>query len=117
MAESNRRDNIEYLWILPDGSMTDSKNPANLTLGYGQYDLMLILADGITEEISVVSLHIDHRPIPKALKKSTSVPSSNYTLDLKDVPQDMGGGGATLDKKTPLKHLILNLVVLALLAS
>jgi len=58
-------------------------------------------------------MQIDHRPIPKKPKKPAS---SNFTLDLKDVPQDIGGG-FVLEESTPLQKLGMGLAVLALLSS
>lgn len=58
-------------------------------------------------------MQIDHQPIPKKPKKPAS---SNFTLDLKDVPQDIGGGFA-IEESTPLQKLTMSLTVLALLSS
>lgn len=116
-AETNRSDNVDYLWIFPDGSVTDEKNPLNLKLDYGQYDIMLIMTDGITEEVAIAAMHIDHQAIPRASKKSTGSPSAKYTLDLKDMPQDIGGGGVVPEEQNPLKKLLVSFAILWILAS
>lgn len=88
-AQTNRVDNVNYFWIFPDGSVSDEKNPEAIKLLYGQAEILLIVSDEITQEIITKTLLIDHRAIPKKTKASTK--KSTYTLDLKDVPQDIGG--------------------------
>lgn len=112
-AETNREDDVTYFWIFPDGSIDDRKNPGVIKLDYGQHEVLLIASDEITGDIQVLSMQIDHRPIPKKLKKPAS---SNFTLDLKDVPQDIGGGFA-VEESTPLQKLTMSLTILALLSS
>lgn len=111
-AETNREGEISYFWIFPDGSVDDKKNPAAIKLGYGQHEVLMVLSDNISEEIIVKTVRIDHRPIPKKPKKPAS---SNYTLDLKDVPQDIGGG-VVIEEGTPLQKLAMSLAVLGLLS-
>ncbi|MBP6921665.1 thermonuclease family protein, partial [Candidatus Gracilibacteria bacterium] len=111
-AETNREGEISYFWIFPDGSVDDKKNPAAIKLGYGQHEVLMVLSDNISEEIIVKTVRIDHRPIPKKPKKPAS---SNYTLDLKDVPQDIGGG-VVIEEGTPLQKLAMSLTVLGLLS-
>lgn len=112
-AQTNRENEVSYLWIFPDGDIIDEKNPWALKLSYGQYEIILIVTDHITEETSATSLHIDHQPIPKKPKKA---PSSNYTLDIKDVPPDIGGWGIS-DTQSPLRWLVWSIVLLLFLAS
>lgn len=104
---------MHYFWIFPDGSLDDRKNPGAIKVGYGQHEVLLIMLDAISEESLIQSIRIDHRPIPKKPKKPAS---SNYTLDLKDVPQDIGGGFA-VEESTPLQKLGMSLAVLSLLSS
>lgn len=113
-AETNKEDNVTYFWIFPDGSMDDRENPGAIKLWYGQHRVLLIASDEITGDIQVVSMQIDHRPIPKKPKKP-STSSSKYTLDLKDVPQDRGGW-VVLEEGTPLQKLGMSLAVLGLLS-
>ena len=87
-GDSNRDDFIDYLWIFPDGTISDEKNPKAFDLGYGQYTLILLATDGITGEVTLDTASVIHTTLPK---KSSSA-SKNYTLDLKDIPQDTGGG-------------------------
>lgn len=112
-AETNREDDVTYFWIFPDGSIDDRENPGAIKLDYGQHEVLLVAHDEITGDIQVLSMKIDHRPIPKKPKKPAS---SNFTLDLKDVPQDMGGGFAIVES-TPLQKLGMSLTVLVLLSS
>jgi endonuclease YncB( thermonuclease family) len=112
-VETNREEDIDYFWIFPDGSLDDRKNPGAIKVGYGQHEVLLIMSDAISEESLIQSIQIDHRPIPKKSKKPAS---SNFTLDLKDVPQDIGGGFA-VEESTPLQKLTMSLTVLALLSS
>lgn len=88
-GEANRDEGVLYWWIMPDESVSDDKNPSAMKLEYGSYEILLIATDTITGEVATQSLQIDHKPIPKKAKKPAS---SKYTLDLKDVPQDKGGG-------------------------
>lgn len=85
-VETNREANVDYFWIFPDGSLDDRKNPGVIKVGYGQYEILLVMSDAISEESLIRSIQIDHRSIPKKPKKPAS---SNFTLDLKDVPQDI----------------------------
>lgn len=87
-AETNREEDVSYFWLFPDGSVSDEKNPLSTKLEYGQYEILLFAYDEITGEIMSSILQIDHRPIPKKAKSSSS---TKYMLDLKDVPQDRGG--------------------------
>lgn len=111
-VETNREEDVDYFWIFPDGSLDDRKNPGAIKVGYGQHEVLLIMSDAISEESLIQSIQIDHRPIPKKSKKPAS---SNYTLDLKDVPQDIGGG-FVIEKNTPLQKLVMSLAVLGLLS-
>jgi hypothetical protein len=111
-VESNREADVDYLWIFPDGSLDDRKNPGAIKVGYGQHEVLLIMSDAISEESIVQSIQIDHRPIPKKPKKPAS---SNYTLDIKDMPQDIGGG-FVIEENTPWGKLVMSLTVLGLLS-
>lgn len=110
-GESNRGDGVLYWWIMPDESVSDEKNPSAMKLEYGSYEILLIATDTITGEVATQSLQIDHKPIPKKAKKPAS---SKYTLDLKDVPQDKGGG-VVHDERRPLSQLIVSLIILCIL--
>lgn len=110
IAENNREDEVSYLWIFPDGSVSDEKNPWALKLQFGQHEILLITIDEITGEAVSSSLAIDHQPIPK--KSRTSSKNSKYTLDLKDVPQDIGGGVVLQDGENPIKQLWINILLL-----
>ncbi len=96
-VETNRKEDVDYFWIFPDGSLDDRKNPGAIKVGYGQHEVLLIMSDALSEESLIQSIQIDHRPIPKKSKKPAS---SNYTLDIKDVPQDIGGG-FLIEESTP----------------
>lgn len=111
-VETNREDNVTYFWIFPDGSVDDRKNPGAIKLDYGEHEVLLIASDEITEDIQVLSMQIDHRPIPKKPKKPAS---SNYTLDIKDVPQDIGGGFVP-EERTPLQKLAMSLLILSVMS-
>lgn len=106
-CESNRDEGVLYWWIMPDGSVSDDKNPSAMKLEYGSYEILLIATDTITGEVATQVLHIDHKPIPKKAK----IASSKYMLDLKDVPQDKGGG-VVYDERKPLSQLIVSLMIL-----
>lgn len=110
-GESNRKDGVLYWWIMPDDSVSDEKNPGAMKLEYGPYEILLIATDTITGEVATQTLQIDHKPIPKKIKKSTS---SKYTLDLKDVPQDKGGG-VVYHEKDPLLKLLMSLTIVGIL--
>ena len=106
-AETNREEDVSYFWLFPDGSVSDEKNPLSTKLEYGQYEILLFAYDEITGEIMSSILQIDHRPIPKKAKSSSS---TKYMLDLKDVPQDRGGWMG-MDKQKPFYvELVLLLV-------
>jgi hypothetical protein len=96
-SRPTERQDVDYLWIFPDGSLDDRKNPGAIKVGYGQHEALLVMSDAISEESLVQSIQIDHRPIPKKPKKPAS---SNYTLDIKDMPQDIGGG-FVIEESTP----------------
>jgi hypothetical protein len=70
------------------------------------------MSDDISEESIIQSIQIDHRPIPKKPKKPAS---TKYTLDLKDVPQDIGGG-FVIEENTPLQKLAMSLAILGILS-
>lgn len=88
-ADANRSDDVSYLWIFPDGSVSDKQNPASFKIGYGRSVIILVATDNITGEVFADTLTIRHAPIPKKVHTSSS---SKYTLDLKDTPKDVGGG-------------------------
>jgi endonuclease YncB( thermonuclease family) len=111
-AETNREEDVTYFWIFPDGSVSDEKNPLSTKLEYGQYEILLFTYDDITGEIASSIIQIDHRPIPKKAKSSSK--STKYTLDLKDVPEDIGGG-VVLDTDMTLKGLIAQIVLVLIL--
>ena len=111
-VETNRKEDVDYFWIFPDGSLDDRKNPGAIKVGYGQHEVLLIMSDALSEESLIQSIQIDHRPIPKKSKKPAS---SNYTLDIKDVPQDIGGG-FLIEESTPWEKLAMSLAVLGLLS-
>lgn|GEM_PF-1326848 len=103
---------MTYFWIFPDGSVSDEKNPLSTKLEYGQYEILLFTYDDITGEIASSIIQIDHRPIPKKAKSSSK--STKYTLDIKDVPEDIGGGVA-LDTDMTLKGLIAQIILVFIL--
>jgi micrococcal nuclease len=113
-VETNREADVDYFWIFPDGSLDDRKNPGAIKVGYGQHEVLLVMSDALSEESIIRSIQIDHRPIPKKPKKP-SARSSKYTLDLKDVPQDIGGG-VVVEESTPWEKLVMSLAVLGLLS-
>lgn len=88
-AEVNRSSGVTYSWQLPDGVIFTEKNPKSFKVRYGKFPITVEVTDTITGEKVIQSLTINHAPIPK--KTSTKKSSSNFTLDLKDVPQDVGG--------------------------
>jgi len=47
----------------------------------------LVVSDKITEEVQLSTVDIEHRPIPKVAKKSSS--SKKYTLDMKGISDDI----------------------------
>lgn len=114
-AETNREENVNYFWIFPDGTLDDRKNPGAIKVWYGQFEVILIMSDDISEESIIQSIHIDHRPIPKKPKKPKKSASSKYTLDLKDVPQDMGWG-FVIEENTPIQKLAMSLAILGILS-
>lgn len=85
-AISNRENNVSYLWIFPDGSISDKENPTAFPLGYGNFSVILLVTDNITGEVESDIITIEHVSIPKSSKKSGG---QKYTLDLKDAPQDI----------------------------
>lgn len=113
-ADSNRTEEMSYLWIFPDGSVSDMKNPPSFKIEYGKTMIILAATDNVTGEIVADTLTIRHTPIPK---KSHTPSSSKYTFDLKDVPQDIGGGVSSVDVENRQKILLLSLLVLIILAS
>ncbi len=114
IAETNREDEVSYLWIFPDGSVSDERNPGALKLPFGQYEMMLITLDEITGEALSSLLKIDHQPIPK--KAKTTSKSSKYTLDMKDMPQDIGGG-VEIQGDSAGQKFIKNLILLVCMSS
>lgn len=60
------------------------------------------------------SLTIDHQPIPR--KQKTTSANSKYTLDLKDIPQDIGGGVA-LEETGGVNDFIGSVIVVIVLSS
>jgi hypothetical protein len=96
-ADVNRKKDISYEWILPDGTISREKNPPAFKLAYGEYTATLKITDEITGEKMESVFKIQHRTIPKAPKKA---PSSKYTIDLKDATLDIGGG-VTPEKSSP----------------
>ena len=88
-AEVNRKKDISYEWVLPDGTVSREKNPLALKLPYGDYTATLKINDEITGENVESVFRVNHRAIPKAPQKA---PSSKYTIDLKDATLDAGGG-------------------------
>ncbi len=104
-ADSNRADEVSYLWIFPDGSVSDAKNPPSFKIEYGRSVVILATTDNVTGEMVADTLTIRHTPI---LKKLHTSPSSKYALDLKDVPQDIGGG-VLRDHESPIRRLLLSL--------
>jgi hypothetical protein len=111
-AISNRENNVSYLWVFPDGSISDKENPPAFSLGYGNFSLILLVTDNITGEVESDVINIQHAPIPKSSKKSSS---QKYTLDIKEVPQDIGGG-VVPDIETPFDKLWENLLTLFVLS-
>lgn len=114
-AESNRTDDVTYLWKFPDGSVSNRKNPTAFPVAYGQYEITLTISDQITGEIVSASMKIDHWAIPKRPKKEAGV--AKYTIDLKDVPQDIGGGMAIEAEKSPWKDFVVQLTLLGLIGA
>lgn len=90
-AVSNRDDHVSYIWILPDGSLSEKKNPTATKIPHGDFEVILIATDMITGEIITDSLSIKHTTIPKKTS-SRSSSTTKFTLDIKDAPQDIGGG-------------------------
>lgn len=78
---------MNYLWIFPDGSVSDKENPTALNLRYGNSTIILIVSDEITEEIQVSTIDIEHKPLPKAAKKPPEI--KKYTLDMKEISEDI----------------------------
>lgn len=94
--------------------MTD-KNPKPLNIPYGKFTTTLTVTDLITGETITKNLNIIHTPLPKQSKKpSVRHTSQNFTLDLKDLPNDIGGGAPAPEE--PQKNLLLH-IILALLIS
>ena len=111
-AETNREGDVSYFWLFPDGSVSDEINPLSMKLEYGQYEIILVILDDVTGETTASILRIDHQPIPKKAKSSSK--STKYTLDLKDVPQDAGGGVA-IDADATLEGLIMQILLVLFL--
>ncbi len=80
---------MHYFWIFPDGSISDKENPTAISLGYGEFTVILFVSDDITGEIHSSTLSVRHTPLPKTAKKSSF--STKYTLDIKEIPEDVGG--------------------------
>lgn len=91
VAEYNRQKNLIYTWKLPNGDKFIGKNPTSFKLGYGRYIIELTVRDEITGEEKRDILIIQHHPIPKTAKKTSSA-REKYILDFKDATKDIGGG-------------------------
>lgn len=90
------------------------KNPPSFKAEFGRSVVILAATDNFTGEMVADTLTIRHTPIPK---KSHTPSSSKYALDLKEVPQDVGGGVSLGDVENPQKILLLSFLVLIILAS
>lgn len=112
-AKTNREGNLNYFWIFPDGTVSDKENPTGIELRYGQHSIILVVSDEITGEIQSAILSVVHATIPKTAKKSSS--TQKYTLDMKDIPQDIWGWNI-VSEKNEQKPLIYHLLVLFLLS-
>lgn len=110
-ADYNRKKDIVFTWILPNGDTFTGKNPPSFKVGYGDFMVKLQVRDTITGEESENILKIHHAPIPKASKK-VSTKSSKYTLDLKDATLDIGGGVTPEHSSMSLFQSLLALFVL-----
>jgi hypothetical protein len=73
--------------MFPDGSVSDKENPTAFSLGYGNYTIILVISDEITEEVQLLTIDIEHKPIPKTTKKTS--PVKKYTLDMKEISDDI----------------------------
>lgn len=107
VANSNRDKYAEYIWILPEGGVEEGKNPTSFTVWYWKYEALLIATDTITQEVIVVRLEIVHTPLPK--KTPQKATSAKYTLDLKDVPQDIWGWPIS---ETPRNKFIIHILII-----
>ncbi len=112
-AEVNRRADIRYEWLLPDGTTYSEKNPPALKLEYGDYTVTLKVTDAITGESTESKLQIQHRAIPKAAKKVSSK-SSKYTIDLKDATLDIGGGVMPESSSSGIWGTLITLLLLSI---
>jgi endonuclease YncB( thermonuclease family) len=112
-AETNREGELNYLWIFPDGSVSDKENPTAFSLGYGNSTIILVVSDEITEEVQLSNIDIEHKPIPKTAKKAS--PVKKYTLDMKEVSDDIWGGNIVSEKSEgkPLVHQLLMLFLVS----
>lgn len=88
--------------------MSDKQNPASFKIEYGRSVIILAATDNVTGEVQADTLTIRHTPIPKKANISSS---SKYALDLKDIPQDVGGGVIS-EYESPGHKFLLSLVVL-----
>ena len=104
---------MSYLWIFPDGSVSDKENPTAFSLGYGNSTIILVVSDKITEEVQLSTVDIEHKPIPKTAKKAS--PVKKYTLDMKEISDDIGGGNIVSEKneEKPLIHQLLMLFLVS----
>ncbi|MBP7774068.1 thermonuclease family protein [Candidatus Gracilibacteria bacterium] len=112
-AETNREGEVNYLWMFPDGSVSDKENPTAFSLGYGNYTIILVISDEITEEVQLLTIDIEHKPIPKTTKKTS--PVKKYTLDMKEISDDIGGGNIVSEKngEKSLVHQLLTLFLVS----
>lgn len=110
-AQTNREWNVHYFWIFPDGSISDKENPTAISLGYGEFTVILFVSDDITGEIHSSTLSVRHTPLPKTAKKSSF--STKYTLDIKEIPEDVGGWNMVWEKESR-ETLMYQLVLLFL---
>jgi endonuclease YncB( thermonuclease family) len=113
-AETNREEDVNYFWIFPDGSLSDKQNPAAFNLRYGNSTIILIVFDEITQEIQASTIDIEHIPLPRAAKKTSS--AKKYTLDMKEISEDIWWGNI-ISEKSHLKSLISQLLMLFFIAS
>ncbi len=109
-AESNRKSDVRYIWELPDGT-SEWKNPKAFKVWYGTFFVKLTIQDLITGEEIKQEFRIVHAAIPK----SSSSSSKKFTLDLKDVPEDIWGGLGVEEGLSPLQQLALSLSTLSVL--
>ena len=56
---------VSYLWVFPDGSVSDMKNPPSFKAEFGRSVVILAATDNSTGEMVADTLTIRHTPIPK----------------------------------------------------